>query len=375
MISMTSRALLAAGAIALGAWTAKAQTARPQPVSAQLPGRESLKRATLPSALLPVCSAGRSAAAPNDAQRRQARDLASRAQQAAILGDTAAALTNLRSARILDPSDPDLAYQLARIYESGAASDSAVKEYCRVLALAPNSPDAADARDRLSVLAKPASDPSIDAANTLFQQGIAAYEAGRLTDADARFSRALETQPSWADAYFDRALTRVAQGNRDAAASDFEVYMRLKPTAPDRASVATQVASLRRAPLSPSQALTLGLFIPGAGQFYTHRPGWGTALLVATGGAVAFALVPQTKTITEQQSATDPFGNPYTFTATRRVTEHPGLVAGLIAAGAIDLMGATEAAIFARRANNEPLRRVSLMVLPTQGALGFRVGF
>jgi Tfp pilus assembly protein PilF len=356
---------------------AQSSTSTASSAAAAVPAGLKIKRTPLPASLLPACPVTRGVnAEPNDAQRRQARDFAARSQQDAILGDSAAALTHLRDARRLDPTDPDIAYQLARGWENATTPDSAVVEYCRFLALAPRSADAGDARDRIAVLAKPTVDPIVEAVNTLFQQGLAAYDAGRMPDADARFTRALETQPAWADVYFNRAVTRLVENDREGAAGDFEVYLRLKPTADDRQLVSAQLPGLRRAKFSAAQALALGIFIPGAGQFYTNRPGWGTTILVAAGGLIGAALVPETKTETVRQSATDPFGNPYTFTTTRRVTDHPLFIPGLAAAGAIALIGATEAYVFANNANAAPSGRVSMIFVPaTQSAVGMRITF
>jgi len=377
---MSIRSILACAAIAASTMAAASTGARAQSVpaaSAQSPGSHpAVKRKPLPSVAGPACPTGLPApVAPGNLQRSQARELASRAQQAAILGDTASARARLRDARALDPTDPDLAYQLARMYESGAASDSAVAEYCHFLALSPNGADAADARARVAVLAKPVADPKIEAANATFRDGLAAYDAGRMIEAEAKFARAIEEQPTWADAYYDRALAREAQGRRELAAVDLESYLRVNPAADDRASVSARIASLRRARLSPGQALALGIVIPGAGQFYTHRPGWGTVFLVTAGSALGFGLMPQNKTKTVQGTATDPFGNPYTYTTTQRTTERPNLVAGAIAAAVIDLMGASEAAIYAGRANRAAPQRVSLEVLPSRNVVALRLAF
>lgn len=56
-----------------------------------------------------------------------------------------------RAAR-LDPTDPAIAYALARSYES-ARDARAIGEYCRFLALQPNAPEAPDVRRRVAALA------------------------------------------------------------------------------------------------------------------------------------------------------------------------------------------------------------------------------
>lgn len=335
------------------------------------------KRTPLPAVVLPVCPVARAlAVAPTNEQRREARDLISRADQAAILGDTTSALASLRRARSLDPADGDVAYRLARLYETGAAPDSAVREYCRVLAIEPVSADAADARERVAALAKPTSDPAVDSANALLQEGLRAYDAGKMQEAESRFARAIEMQPGWADAYFDRAIVRAAEGERDGAAIDYEVYIRLRPNAADRALVTSRIAALRGTRLSPERVFGLGLVLPGAGQFYTRRPGWGSLYLAGAAAAIGFAMQQQTTTRTTQQTAIDPFGNPYTFTSTLQGKTREHLAAGLAAAAAIDLAGALEAAAFVRRQNptSRP-PRVSLRLLPARTALAVRVAF
>ena len=333
------------------------------------------KRTRLPSVLRPACAiTSNTSTAPSDAVRQRARDAAAGAQQAAILGDTATALARLQSARALDPTDADVAYQLARVYESAGAADSATKEYCRFLTLSPNATDAEDARARVAVLARPTPDPVTENANANFEAGVSAYNAGRLVDAEASLTKALEARPTWADAYFNRALARLAQGDREQAANDLELYLRIDASASDRTAVAAQLEALRRPQLSRAQAFSVGLLVPGAGQFYTHRPLRGVLLLAAAGGAVAFGLAPEQSTTTAQETANDPFGNPYTYSVTRRESSRPYLVPGIAAAGAIAIIGAIEASLYANRANNAG-RRVSLMALPTHGVLAARVSF
>jgi len=347
----------------------------PSYAAAQAPPLGAPKQTRLPSVLRPACAiTSNPATPPSEAARQRARDAAAGAQQAAILGDTATALARLQSARTLDPTDADVAYQLARVYESAGAADSATKEYCRLLTLSPNASDAEDARARLAVLARPTPDPVTEAANANFEAGIKAYNVRHLVDAEGSFTKALEARPTWSAAYFNRALARLAQGDREQAANDLELYLRIEASAPDRAAVAAQIEALRRPQLSRTQAFSVGLFVPGAGQFYTHRPLRGVLFLAAAGGAVAYGLLPQESTTTTQETANDPFGNPYTYSVTRRESSRPNLVPGIAAAGAIAIIGAIEAAFYANRANNA-VRRVSLMVLPTHGVLAARLSF
>jgi tetratricopeptide (TPR) repeat protein len=311
------------------------------------------------------------AATPSDEQRRKARGLAQTGRQAAILGDSSTALTQLREASMLDPTDAELAYELARAYETAGAGGSAAKEYCRFITIAPNAPEANEARNRITTLAPPAPDPSSSIAKALFLAAVASYERGQMTDAGAKFTAAINAEPTWADAYYDRALVRGALQDQARAMSDFEEYLRLKPQASDRAQVLARVDELRRRPPSPGEALGLGLILPGGGQFYTGRPIRGAIFLAGASAALGFALQTHTTLTTVQQTATDPFGNPYTFTTTVPKTDHPNLVPGIAIAGAIGVGSAIEAFLYARQASND-VRRVSVIAIPT--TQGFAAG-
>jgi tetratricopeptide (TPR) repeat protein len=330
--------------------------------------KDMLKRSTLVATTRGTCPQASVPRAPTSDQRRQARDLAERGQQAAILGDSVSARDQLRQAAQLDPTDPDLAYRLARADETSGAADDAAKEYCRFIALAPAAPEAAEAREKIASLARPALSGQAVAAEATFRAGITAYERGQMVQAEAAFNAAIKNQPSWADAYYDRALVLVQRGQRDAAIRDFEQYLRLKPEADDRVLVVARIDNLRRSTVSPMNALALGIVIPGAGQFYTGRPVRGLVSLIAAGGALAFGVQQRTRTVTVQQSATDPFGNPYTFTTTQLKTDRPNLVPGVAAAGAIAVGSAIEAYLFAHHAQDGG-RRVALSVTPGGAAI------
>ncbi len=321
-------------------------------------GRAPLKRGLPAIAVRQGCAPAAAARAATPAQRRAARELAQRAQQSAILGDRSAARDQLRQATATDPTNPDLAYQLARAQDAVGAGDDAKTEYCRFLALAPTAPEAAEARERVTALTRPAQTTATEKVMVPFRTGVAAYEAGRFAQAATAFGSAIAVQPDWADAYYDRALANAARGQRELAITDLQQYLRLRPEADDRQTVIARINGLRGGPLSPSAALGLGLVVPGAGQMYTGRKFFGFATLAVAGGAVAYAF--KSDPVTERYMVTtdeDPFGNllpPYI--ATRQVLGRPYLAAGLATAGAIAVTSAVEAFIFARHVNQREQR-------------------
>lgn len=319
--------------------------------SAQGPApREPLKQGAPPAAPAVLCQAEPAPARPSEEQRRSARDLSQRALQAALLGDSAAARAGLREAAALDRTDADLAYRLGRAHEAVRAVAEAKAEYCRFLALAPDATEAPEVRARVGALA-PASGPDArtSAAMDAFRAGIAAYESGRFGEAEAAFSAAMTHEPQWPEPHYNRAVTRIARGQRTAAVGDLEEFLRLKPETADRAAVVARVAMLRRATFSPNAALTRGLALPGGGHFYTKRPVRGAVTALAVGAALVVALVPRTTSSTVERTATDPFGNSYTYTATLRVKERPLAVPGAVAGIAIAVGSAVDAYRYAKR--------------------------
>jgi tetratricopeptide (TPR) repeat protein len=344
--------------------------ALPAAASAQ---RAALKRGLPVVAARPSCPPAPASKSVTELQRRTARDLAQRAQQSAILGDRAAARDQLRQASALDPSNPDLAYQLARALESTGAPDDAAVQFCRFLALAPNAPEAAEARERVGALSRNVQSTASDRIYAPFRDGIAAFEAGRTAQAEALFSTAIRLQPEWAEAYFNRALTYSARGSRELAVRDLQQYLRYKPEADDRAAVISRITALRGGPLSPATALTFGLVIPGAGQLYTGRKFIGFSTLAVASGVLAYGL--QSAPVVERYEAVgeDPLtGIKYTYPASRTVSGRPYLKKGIAGVGAIALVTAVEAYVYAQNFNTRE-QRVSATILPSSGGLALRV--
>lgn len=90
------------------------------------------------------CPAPTAIPLPSVQQRSAAARLISEANQAAILGDDHAALDLFRRAAALDPTDASVAYRIGRLHEELGEPREAAAEYCRYLALAPTSPEAAE---------------------------------------------------------------------------------------------------------------------------------------------------------------------------------------------------------------------------------------
>lgn len=273
--------------------------------------------------------------------------LLAQGSEAAILGDHDVAAELLRQAAMLDPGNPVIAYRLGRTLEDRGESDLAVKEYCRFLQIAPAGSDRAEVEGRIASLGSSSLEPVREQLAEAVRTGLEAYGQRRYQAAEAAFSQAVSLRPSWAAAYYNRGVARLALRQTAAAAADFERYLELAPTAEDGVLVRSQVESLRLASARrlppPGVALAGGLVIPGLGQHVTRRPVAGFLVLGGVAGAIYWGL--REELVTKTASAIDPFGNPYEYQV--RALERTNLVPGIAVAAGIAVAGAIEAYLYA----------------------------
>ena len=275
----------------------------------------------------------------------EARQLLTTAQDAALLGEHAAARDAFSRASLLTPGNARLAYYLGREHEALGDASAAVAAYCRYLALTPNAPDGDEVRGRVVRLVPSTELSRMDDARSAFLSGVALLERRQYTAADSAFASVAQALPSAPEPYFNRGLARAAQGSRQPALDDFEKYLELAPAASDRITVRTAMARIPDGIYSRRAAFGAGLLVPGLGQMSTGRPVLGVLTLGAVGGAIVFGL--QTKAGVDIGTFADPFGNSYVDSIPK--TSRPNLVAAGIGAVAIWLGGAFEASTFARR--------------------------
>lgn len=309
---------------------------------------------------------------PGAQQQNDARQRASVAQEAAIVGNQRAAREQFGRAAQLDPSNEEIAYQYGRTLEETGSPGEALREYCRYITLAPASGDAADVRARIAALAPPApARNGGDQATPQFRAGLVSFDRGQYEEAERAFGRAIADAPTWADAHYNRGLARLGQRKTVDAVADLRRYLELRPDAPDRVTVLTQVAGIERPlPFTPGGALGRGI-IPGLGQLYTRRPLLGVVVLAAAGGGVAYALQSKqelrqdslTFTLVNGQQVRQPSGNPYNVTVRPNAATGAAIAAGVTAAAAI------ESYVYARRLRSQALsgrvrRTASLRVRP-----------
>ena len=280
------------------------------------------------------------------ADRTEAAELLARADDAALLGESAEALALLRGAAALDPTSSEIAYRLARGLEEAPDPAGAVAEYCRFLSLEATGGQAEDALERLSALSEGAPASVDGRAEADFALGVERAAGGDLAGAEAAFSNAVTAAPDWPEAWYNRSLVRAEAGDPVGARTDLMRYLELRPGASDAGPVERRIASAPRptettpvrVPAAPNFAANA--LLPGLGQLRSGRYLVGAAAFGAAAGAVAFGVLSERQVV---RCRVVPIGGecPEGQVAGTEL-ERPYLVAGVGAAVLVSLLGALE---------------------------------
>ncbi len=303
------------------------------------------------------CPSVATADMPGAPEQAQARQLASTAAQAVILGDLDRARALLDRATELDPASADLAYRHARVLEDLGERSAAVSEFCRVLALNPRAEGVDDARDRIESLESSDRVTIPASAIEAFQDGLAGADAGLLERALTSFDSAAARAPDWPDAIYDRGVIFARLGRTAEASRDLRRYLELVPGAPDGIAVSERIGELQGVALaptpSPGTALALGILVPGMGQFYSGRAVGGLTVLALAGGAVATGLFVK-KVEVQCLSAIEPGQDCPAGQVVGEDVTYPYRIPAIGAAAAVGLVGAIEAFIHLRGQRSTP---------------------
>ena len=294
----------------------------------------------------------------------ETRRLISAGQEASLQGENAAARDAFALAAKRSPHNAVLAYYLGREHEFLQANTDAVKEYCRYLQLSPNARDADEVRGRIVRLVPASQLAQVDEARANFSSGVALLERRQFIAADSMFSGIATKLPNTPEVYYNRALSRAAQGKRSLATQDFQKYIDLAGNPPDRTAINAAVARLPDGVFSPGGALGSGLVLPGMGQMQTGRPFMGVGVLAAVAGILVWGMVEEDGF--EVATFTDPFGN--TYVDSLPVTTRPNFTVAAATAGALWLGAAYEAMSYARRTRARAESIIQIGVPTTSGS-------
>jgi tetratricopeptide (TPR) repeat protein len=325
---------------------------------------------TGPAAGCDVPVAGQGAIARRD--NAEARRLAAAGQEAALVGDQAAARDAFARAAVLNPGDERVAYDLARAHEELAESEKAIGEYCRYLTLSPTGRESVDVRERLVRLVPQPVQQRAQDVQVAFRLGLALFDDARY-DASARaFNDVVKLSPVAAEGFYNRGLARAALGKRAEALQDLEQYRAAAPTVDDRVEIGRAIETLRRPVFRSAVAFSRGI-LPGFGQLYTARPLRGLVVLAGVAGAAGFAFT--TSNTTTAVNYVDPNGVPAPYTV--RTTERSYAITGLAVAAGVTLVSAIEAAWFAARSQRGAAivakRSAGSRPIPSTGDLSVRL--
>lgn len=311
-------------------------------------------------------------AEPTRDESERARQLTSDALQAVILGDLEGARTLLGQATAADGTSAEFAYRHARVLEDLGLADGAILEYCRALSLGDVSVGIFDSRDRLDALYEIVRERISDRALAAFVAGLGQADIGFFAEAAESFGVAIEEDPEWASAVYNRAVVFEQLGRVEESLADYRRYLELTPSEVDPVvlSVSARIGMLEgelaRPTPSPNNALALGVIVPGLGQYYSGRRREGAIVLSAAAAVVLTGLVFKEITVrcltVVGPDEECPSGQIFDET-----TRRPYLGPALGATAFVAVAAAFEAFLRARRARAEQAETVGSTTASTRG--------
>lgn len=144
--------------------------------------------------------------------------------------DYAQAEASYKKALELDPNSVEAYYGLAAIYNDQ-------KKFTEAQAMS------AEATKRAGSGAPGAASPNAD---TLYNQGVIAWNANDFAKAQEHFAAAAAANPNHAEAHFMLGRTNLNLGKLPEAAKEFEMYVKLAPTGPNAKEAQTNFEALKQ---------------------------------------------------------------------------------------------------------------------------------
>jgi len=236
----------------------------------------------------------------------------------------------------------------------------------------------------------PVSDSAKAAARVIAGRAQAASIVGDNAAATALYQQAADINPT--DPSIAYALGREYEATHDQRAMrEYCRFLAINASAAEAGDVRQRIAELAlalppdttvvRIPVSvppavahmpaPAGVFLGGLLIPGLGQMTTHRPFAGVLVLAASGGALAYGLQSQNKTVLVTHNAVDPLGHSYTYQTSEVRSERPNAAAGIGAAAGIALIAAIEAASHAHSARSAAAEQANRGAISATPLLAF----
>ncbi len=193
----------------------------------------------------------------DDAEVERARVLFTDGQAAYSSGNFQVAVDKMRQAYDLTRS-PELAFNVARVYERMSEYDSAIR-YFRIYLRrgSPTATERADIDGRITALREakrraqdrvftsaPSDDELTREARTFFLRGVSMFRRSQFEAAMQAFTAAQRFAPL-PEILYNMAITSERLGNTRDAIDYYREYLRLRPESVDRGHVEREIARLR----------------------------------------------------------------------------------------------------------------------------------
>lgn len=192
----------------------------------------------------------------SEADLRSARTAFFEGQRAYESGDFARAAERIRQAHALTGS-PELAFNVARVYERMSEYDDAIRYFRIYLESRPGERERADVEGRVAELraaqrrqreqvftAPPSTDELTSEARTFFLRGVTMFRRRQYEAAMQAFTAAYRFAPL-PEVVYNLAVTAERLESKQDAVDYYREYLRLRPSAPDRGRVERDIARLR----------------------------------------------------------------------------------------------------------------------------------
>ena len=240
-----------------------------------------------------ACTTVAIAAQPSDSNRAQAEELTRRAYDAEMQGNVQQARALLVRASAFDATNKSAAYHLGLTSETLGDRAAAVTAYCRYLALAPTSNEAAEARQRVAKLSQAAATTTTRvAAGSVSERAangkrVATATTRRVTSARVRPSRATR-EPVVVSREAEPEAATIVTADSAAAAVEGEVVAASRPVPPAE-QPPTEQPTARRGP-NRAQSAGIGAAVGGIIGAATGRSVKSAIIGAAAGGIFGTAV-------------------------------------------------------------------------------------
>ncbi len=173
------------------------------------------------------------------------------------------AIAKFNEVIVLNPKCADCFYNIGYSEAQKKDYDKAEEAYKKAIELKPDYVDAynglagiynaqrkfdlaADASKKASEIGAPAGGGGAANPDSMFNEGVILWNAGKIADAKAKFQAVLAAKPDHAEAHYQLGMALVNEGNLAGAAEEFDQYLKLAPNGPNAPQAKALVGQLKK---------------------------------------------------------------------------------------------------------------------------------